>query len=248
MQPYRIPLHPGHTLRCVDENTCPPRAPNVLVDRRASMLATAILAALFAGSVPAAFALGELQERGHVEIDPAVLERALATNPKTHAKIVTTAPPVQKQTQASMLQQAPPITAMTSILADGEIHDSMRLVQRARSLASAGLPITFAWIEVNRATRDRLRSGTSLPVVQPLRAFVGAPVTALELGQMRADSPLHDLGLQMGDAIVSINGYKPTDDVETIYDRTFASPSGHATLEVVRGPGRVVIDLWWSGQ
>lgn len=239
MQPYRIPLQPTDPARCNDRSACAPFVPRIVPDHRRYALATIILAALFAGSVPAAFALGARSEgAGRVEIEPTVLERAVAKSRATKAPPVTNVIPLPKgQTSAR--------TAV-SVLADGETHDPMTLVTRARNLADAGVPLTIAFVDVDRTTRDHLRRGEGMPSLTPLDGRGDGLVTALRLNAVPAGSPLVAIGLESGDVIVSVNGYRPTDDIESFYDRSFQS-SGHALLEVVRGTSRFVINLWWSG-
>jgi hypothetical protein len=239
MQPYRIPLQPSDPARCTDRNACAPFVPRIVPDRRPYALSTIILAALFAGSVPAAFAMGAQSEsRGRVEIDPSVVDRAVAKNRAIKAPSVTLlAPPPKPQVQKP---------AALSLLADGETHDAMTLLTRARKLIDAGTPITLVFVDMHLSTRDRLRAGAGMPTVTPIDGRGDGQVTALRLNFIPLESPLRDVGLDSGDVILSINGYRPSDDIETFYDRSLQG-SGHAAIEILRGATRMVINLWWSG-
>lgn len=247
MQPYRIPLQPTSPLHCEGRVPCASSFPRAVPnpERRPAFLFAVILAALFAGSVPATLAL-MIDRRGRVEIEPMVLEDAVAKVRKAKSASAASPPPAPVYVLPTAAARAQPAF---SILADGQTHDNMTLVQRARALADAGAPITIAFVDVNTRTRDQLRRGEGMPMrVVPVSDGGGSClVSGLRLGGIPDASPLRDLGIQEGDVLVSINGYRPSDDIETVYDRSFRSKSGHATLELVRGPSRVVIDLWWSG-
>lgn len=244
MQPYRIPLSPSAPLHCEGRSPCEASFPRAVPNPspRPAFLFAVILAALFAGSVPATLAM-VIEQRGRVDIEPMVLEDAVAK--------VRRAKRTPDSAVYVLPNGAPRAQPPFSILADGQTHDNMTLVYRARALADAGAPITISFVDVNTATRDQLRRGVGMPMlVAPVRdgsTGTGHDVSGLRLDGIPAVSPLHDLGIQDGDVLVSINGYRPSDDVESVYDQSFRSKSGHATLELVRGPSRVVIDLWWSG-
>lgn len=253
MQPYRIPLQPTSPLHCEGRSLvtgCEPTFPRAVPNPspRPALFFAVILAALFAGSVPATLAM-VLEHRGRVEIEPMVLENAVAKARKSNVAPVPApaSPPAPVYVLPNGASRAQPAF---SILADGQTHDNMTLVYRARSLADAGAPITISFVDVNTRTRDQLRRGEGMPMrVVPVNdgAAGSCLVSGLRLGGIPEVSPLRDLGIQEGDVLVSINGYRPSDDIESVYDQSFRSKSGHATLELVRGPSRVVIDLWWSG-
>jgi hypothetical protein len=232
LQPYRIPLQPAGVLRCNDRNACPPPRPGVAAERRPHVLALVILASLFAGSVPVAFAAGQrFETRGHVEIEPAVLERELRGN-----KGVAARAPVARSAESGAF----------SILADGVTHDPFALTMRARALRDAGTPIGLLFVGIDRATRARLRAGEGMPIVEPVRNPHDGLVGGLQLGEIPEGSPLRALGLVSGDMIVSANGWQPK-DAATVYDVATTEPTGTCVLEIVRGSSRLVVNLWWSG-
>lgn len=250
MQPYRITLQPTSPLHCEGRSLiseCEPRFPRAVPspERRPALLFAVILAAMFAGSVPATLAM-MLDRRGRVEIEPMVLEDAVAKLRRAKASQASAPPPAPVVVLPTPSSRAQPAF---SILADGQTHDNMALVSRARALADAGSPITISFVDVSTKARDQLRRGEGMPMrVVPLSDPGGGHgVSGLLLGGIPDVSPLRDLGLQEGDVLVSINGYRPSDDIESVYDTSFRSKSGHATLELVRGPSRIVIDLWWTG-
>ncbi len=238
LQPYRIPLQPSDVLRCNDRSACPPPRPNVIGGRQPHVVALVVLAALFAGSIPAAFALGARSEtRGHVEIDPGVLERELGRGrgPKTSAAVKLTAPAAAHDGNRAF-----------SVLADGKTHDAFVLAARARTLKAAGTPIAIVFIDVDRNTRARLRSGDGMPLVTPVTNPRDGSVGGLMLGDLALTSPLRELGLESGDIIVSANGWQPADASE-VYEAAVSEPSGQCALEILRDGVRMVLNLWWSG-
>lgn len=240
LQPYRIPLQPSDVIRCNDRSACPPPRPNVIGGRQPHVLALVILSALFAGSIPAAFALGATSEtRGRVEIDPGVLEREVGRTRKSIAPAAPLAPVAQ-------LNRARDAKRAFSILADGKTHDAFALAARARTLKEAGTPLAIVFVDVDRGTRARLRAGDGMPLVLPVTNPHDGTVGGLLLGDLPPSSPLRSLGLESGDIIVSANGWQPADAAE-VYDTAANEPSGQCALEILRDGMRLVLNLWWSG-
>ena len=231
--PYRIPLQPSTISRCNDRSTCLTNAPRVsLPERRLHPLALAILAALFAGSIPLAFAMGR-ESRMDVA-PPAVANDAHSISPRTLPARAPLANVAFKPRHESLL-------------ADGVTHDPMTLLQRTRALIDAGTPITLAFVDVDRVTRDRLRYGQGLPVIDPWKDSAGT-VEGIVIGTLVSSSPLRTLGFETNDVILSVNGYRPTDDLESLYDtQPRDGSSGHALVELLRDGSRIVLNLWWSG-
>lgn len=240
MQPYRqMSLQPAPVLRCSDPSPCPSSLPRARHRTpRGFFLATTCLA--LGALVPTTLALAHAQAREHVEIEPSVLEREVRIAGAARAKLAT-AP----STPAPM-QLAAPLPAY-SLLADGKTHDSASLMSRARGLVEVGYDVTVAFVDVAPETVTRLRLGGG-GAVSLVPLFVSDVMSGLQIASMSPDSPVRLLGIEAGDVILSLNGYRMNENLESFYESSFArNVGGHVVVELLRAGKRIVLDLWWSG-
>ena len=240
MQPYRqMSLQPGPVLRCSDPSPCPSSLPRARHRApRGFFVATTCLA--LGALIPTTVALAG--GRGHVEIEPSVLEREVRGATAIRAKLATrpTAP------APFAAQLAAPLPAY-SLLADGKTHDSASLMARARSLVEAGYDVTIGFVDVAPETVARLRqgSGTSISLTP---VYLGGAISGLEITSLGPDSPM-PVGIEAGDILLSLNGYRMNENLEAFYETTFVrAPGGHVVVELLRRGKRVVLDLWWSSR
>ena len=194
--------------------------------------------------VPTTLALAHAEARGggHVEIEPSVLERevhvAVAARAKLAARSAAPAP--------SSTQLAAPLPAY-SLLADGKTHDSASLMARARSLVEAGYDVTVAFVDVAPQTVARIRVGNA-GALSVVPVYVGNAMSGLQITALSPDSPARPLGIELGDILLSLNGFRMNEDLEAFYEASFLrSRGGHVVVELLRSGKRVVLDLWWSG-
>ena len=93
--------------------------------------------------------------------------------------------------------------------------------------------------------RVRLGGGGAVSLV-PI--FVGNVMSGLQIASMSPDSPVRPLGIEPGDVILSLNGYRMNENLESFYESSFVrNGGGHVVVELLRGGKRIVLDLWWSG-
>lgn len=241
MQPYRqMSLQPGPVLRCSDPSPCPSSLPRARHRApRGFFVATTCLA--LGALIPTTVALAE--GRGHVEIEPSVLEREVHGAAAVRAKLAT-----RPAAPAAVVpvQLAAPLPAY-SLLADGKTHDSASLMLRARSLVEAGYDVTLGFIDVAPETVARLRqgSGTSISLTP---VYLAGAISGLEITSLGPDSPM-PVGIETGDIVLSLNGYRMSENLERFYETTFVrAPGGHVVVELLRRGKRVVLDLWWSSR
>jgi len=240
MQPYRqMSLQPAPVLRCSDPSPCPSSLPRARHRApRGFFVATTCLAL---GALIPTTVVALAEGRGHVEIEPSVLEREVRGATAVRAKLATrpTAPaPVA-------VQLTTPLPAY-SLLADGKTHDSASLMARARSLVEAGYDVTIGFVDVAPETVARLRqgSGTSIALAP---VYLGGAISGLEITSLGPGSPT--VGIEAGDILLSLNGYRMSENLEAFYEATFLrAPGGHVVVELLRRGKRVVLDLWWSSR
>jgi hypothetical protein len=241
MQPYRqMSLQPAPVLRCSDPSPCPSSLPRARHRTpRGFFLATTCLA--LGALVPTTLALAHAEAREHVEIEPSVLEREVRIAGAARAKLATA--PAAPATVPTQL--AAPLPAY-SLLADGTTHDSASLMSRARKLVEGGYDVTLAFVDVSPETvaRVRLEGGGSLALVP---VFVGTAMSGLQIASMSPDSPVRPMGVEPGDVILSLNGYRMNENLESFYESNFRKGGGNVVVELLRGGKRIVLDLWWSG-
>jgi S1-C subfamily serine protease len=179
---------------------------------------------------------------GHVEIEPSVLEREVHRAALARAKLAA----VPTSPVPAAAQLAAPLPAY-SLLADGTTHDAGSLMTRARSLVSAGYDVTIAFVDVapEAVARVRQGSGASMSVVP---VYVGNVMSGLQIASMSADSPVRPLGIEAGDVLLSLNGFRMNENLEAFYETSFVrNRGGNVVVELLRSGKRIVLDLWWSG-
>jgi hypothetical protein len=238
MQPYRqMSLQPAPVLRCSDPSPCPSSLPRARHRApRSFFVATTCLA--LGALVPTAAALAH--GSGHVEIAPSVLEREVHRAVAARAKLATLPAP-------SAAQLAAPLPAY-SLLADGKTHDAGSLMARARSLVEAGYDVTIAFVDVPPETVAHVRLGTGA-AVSLVPVYVGNAMSGLQIASLGHFEAMRALGIEPGDVLLSLNGFRMNENLESFYETSFlANRGGHVVVELLRSGKRVVLDLWWSGR
>lgn len=243
MQPYRqMSLQPAPVLRCSDPSPCPSSLPRARRRAPRSFLVATTCLALGA-LVPTTVALAHAQARadGRVEIEPSVLEREVHRIGAVPAKLAAGPGSPSPATQLGA-----PLPAY-SLLADGRTHDAGSLMARARSLVEAGYDVTIAFVDVPPETVARVRRGVGASLsLAPV--YVGNAMGGLQITSLGVDSAAGPLGIQAGDVVLSLNGFRMNEDLEAFYASSFLPDrGGHLVVELLRASKRVVLDLWWSG-
>lgn len=243
MQPYRqMSLQPAPVLRCSDPSPCPSSLPRARHRApRSFLVATTCLALGALAPTALELAHAESHRWGHVEIEPSVLEREVHGAAAVRAKLAT-----RRTVPAPAATQLAAPLPLYSLLADGKTHDAASLMGRARSLVEAGYDVTIAFVDVAPATVERVRRGADAKLsLTPL--YVGNAVAGLQINSVGPDPVVRPPGIEPGDVVLSLNGFRMSEDLDAFYEKAFGRDrGGHVVVELLREGRRVVLDLWWS--
>lgn len=232
MHPYRpVPPCPGPALRCVDTDSCAP--PRVEGPPR-SLRAAGAVALLGAAAAVGAAAHASLSR--HVDIEPQVLERAVRTPapPRTFARAVQSAPAVPAALH---------LAGAFALLDDRAGHDPKRLLARARAVAEV-VDVTIVEVRLSPDVVADLSRGRGLPA-ETVPVYSGERVSGIQVRGIDAGSPLRACGLENGDIVVSINGYRLDDGTFFDLDPAGLQRHGHLVLELLRDSRRIILSVTW---
>jgi len=245
MNPYRLVFstHPSRMLAtCLDapRDACatPPssRPPNA----RARAVLGVTLGLMVLLLPYAAHALGN---RGHVEIGPAAIAHARAKSAR-HDKPRDKKPAQQAAARAPSSTPRSPRRPEVSWIAGS--HAPTTLVARAKELASFGLDVSVVDVHLSRPLADfpQTRAGVFPTDTTPLRNSLDH-VDSLEIHGLSDASPLRVAGLENGDELLGIDGYRFDDDSFKNVDIATIRARGAMVVELARAHHHVLLSVRW---
>ncbi len=231
MHPYRpLPPFPGPPVRCVDAGTCPP--PRVEGSARSSLRAAGAVALLGAAAAVGATAHASLAR--HVDIEPRVLERAVGKAPPSRAALPVAATPAPAAIH---------LAGAFALLDDRAGHDPVVLLKRAHAIAEV-VDLTILRVALSPDVVDDLSRGRGLPA-ETVPVYSGERVSGIQIRGLTPGSPLRACGLETGDIVVGINGFRLDDGTFFDLDPAHLERAGHVIVELLRGSHRIVLSITW---
>ena len=123
--------------------------------------------------------------------------------------------------------------------------DPRELLARAEHLRRAGLDLRVVHVATSAADVGRWAGAPPFPArVVPLRC-AGNDVLGLRIASIEPGSGAEEIGLEIDDVIIAVNGY-PFDRPEAVERAyTAATRAGAVVVEIVRGARPMVISVEW---
>ncbi len=242
MNPYRLALTTTRASTCFD----PPPSPcaddaRVSAPRRMHFLVAASFGASLAVG---AFALHAVGHGGHIEIAPTAISHAAHAKKKKDkphvalpAKNATASPPAQARRELTTPEQAWLVG----------VHDQKTLVMHARELAALGLDVSVVEVQLSNdlATWSSTHVNAFPVDLVPLRSAT-SNVDALSIHNMPENSPLRIAGIENGDELLGINGFRFDSDTLRYDDVLGIRSQGWLVAEIARSRHHIVLSIHWK--
>jgi hypothetical protein len=233
IQPYRLLARASDKPQsCLDPPRADCEAPSGRLHGRLKIAALGALV-LFTVSGLAVASV----HRGRIEISPSAVTHAQKKTP-SKKPLERKPTPTKEDPTASRLSPIQPWL--------GGIHDTKKVLERARALESVGMDMTVIDIPLADPVADsagyELWPAKSLPIYDSAGS---KRVGAIEVRALPRDSALRVAGFQDGDELLGVDGYRFDDG--SIYDLDVLALRARGALvaEIARGQHHLALSIHW---